>query len=55
MCSCYNMTYYGASERHFFARASEHLSMSLSTGKQVKNPKKSAIIDILVMDNIRRL
>ena len=32
-CSCYNTTYYGDSERHFFARASEHLGITSITGK----------------------
>ena len=44
-CSCCNATYYGESERHFFVRASEHLGMTPLTGKRVKNPKKSAILD----------
>lgn len=36
---------YGETERHLFAIASKHLSLTLLTGKRVKNPKKSAIID----------
>ena len=29
MCSCCNATYYGQTQRHFFARASEHLTLHL--------------------------
>ena len=51
-CSCCNTTYYGESERLFFVRASEHLSMTPLTGKRVKNPTKSAIFDqILLKDH----
>ena len=49
MCSCCNATYYGDSERHFFVRASEHLGITPLTGKQVKNPKKLAIIDFILL------
>ena len=48
-CSCCNATYYGELERHFFVRASEHLSMTPLTGKRVKNPKKSAIFDHILL------
>ena len=48
-CSCCNTTYYGKSERYFFVRASEHLGMTPLTGKQVKNPKKSAIFDHILL------
>ena len=48
-CSCCNATYYGESERHFFVRASEHLGMTPLTGKRVKNPKKSAIFDHILL------
>ena len=41
--------YYGESERHFIARASEHLGMTPLNGKWVKNPKKSAIIDLILL------
>ena len=49
MCSCCNATYYGESERHFFVRDSEHLGMTPLTGKRVKNPKKSAIFDRILL------
>ena len=49
MCSCCNATYYGESERHFFVRASEHLTMTPLTGKQVKNLKKSSIFDHILL------
>ena len=49
MCSCCNATYYGESERHFFVRASEHLGMTPLTGKRVKNPKKSAIFNHILL------
>ena len=52
MCSCCNATYYGESERHFFVRASEHLGMTPLTGKQVKNPKKSAIFDHILLKGL---
>ena len=42
-------TYYGESERHFFVRASEHLGKTPLTGKRVKNPKKSAIFDHILL------
>ena len=45
MCSCCNETYYEESERHFFAGACEHFGITPLTGKRVKNPKKSTIID----------
>ena len=48
-CSCCNTTYYGESERHFFVRASEHLFMTSLTGKKVKNFKKSAIFDHILL------
>ena len=46
--SCCNANYYGA-ERHFFVRASEHLRMTPLTGKRVKNPKKPAIFDHILL------
>ena len=49
MCSCCYGTYYGESERHFFLRASEYLGVTPLTGKQVKNPKKSAIFDHILL------
>ena len=48
-CSCCNATYYGESETHFFVRAYEHLGMTPLTGKHVKNPKKSAICDHILL------
>ena len=48
-CSCCNVTYYGQSERHFFDRASENLDMTPLTGKRVKNLKKSAIFDQILL------
>ena len=48
-CTCCNTTYYGESERHFFVRASDHLDMTPLTGKWVKNPKKSAIFDHILL------
>ena len=51
-CSCCNTTYCGESERNFFVRASEHLGMTHLSGKRVKNLKKSAIFDqILLKDH----
>ena len=49
-CSCCNATYYGESERHFFVRASEHLGITPLTGKRVRNPKKSAIFDHILLN-----
>ena len=48
-CSCCNVTYYGQSERHFFDRSSENLDMTPLTGKRVKNLKKSAIFDHILL------
>ena len=48
-CSCCNATYYGESERNFFVRASENLGMTPLTGKRVKNPKKSANFDHILL------
>ena len=45
MCSCCNVTYYGQTQRHFFARAYELLAITPLTGKFVKTPKKSAVFD----------
>ena len=49
-CSCCNATYYGESERLFFVRASEQLGMTHLTGKRVRNPKKSAIFDHILLN-----
>ena len=50
MCSCWNATYYGQTQRHSFVRASEHLGITPLTGKVVKTPKKSAIFDHMLLD-----
>ena len=42
VCGCCNATYYEESERHFF-------DITPLTGKRVKNPKKSAIFDHILM------
>ena len=49
MCSCCNATYYQESERYFSVRASEHLVMTPLTEKRIKNPKKSAIINLILL------
>ena len=48
-CSCCNATSHGESERHFFVRASEHPDVTSLTGKRVKNPKKSAIFNHILL------
>ena len=50
MCSCCNATYYGQTQRHLFVRASEHLGITLLTGKFVKTPTKSANFDHMLLD-----
>ena len=50
MCSCCNATYDGETKRHLFVRASEHLGITPLTQKRVKNPKKSAIIDHILLE-----
>ena len=50
MCSCCNATYCGESERHFFVRASENFGMTPLTGGRVKNPKKSATFDHILLN-----
>ena len=49
-CSCCNATYYGESERHFFVITSEHLGMTPLTRKRVRNPKKSALFDHILLN-----
>ena len=49
-CSCCNATYYGETERHLFVRASEHLGITPLTQKRVKNPKKSANMDHILLE-----
>ena len=44
-----NILYYGESERNLFVRASEHLGMTPLTGKRVRNPKKSAVFDHILL------
>ena len=48
-CSCCNTTYYGETERHLFVRVLEHLGINPLTQKQVKNPKKSTIMDHILV------
>ena len=48
-CSYSNPTYYGESERHIFVRASEHLGITPLTQERVKKPKKSAIVDHILI------
>ena len=50
MCSCCNATYYGETKRHLFVRASEHLGITPLSQKRVKNPKKFAIIDHILLE-----
>ena len=49
-CSCCNATYYGETERHLFVRGSEHLGITPLTQKRVKNPKKSDIMDHILLE-----
>ena len=51
MCSCCNTTYYGGTKRHLFVKASEHLGITPLTQKRDKNPKKSAIIDHILLED----
>ena len=50
MCSCCNTTYYGDSEKHFLARASEHLGITPLIEKRIKILKKTAIIDHILLN-----
>ena len=50
LCSCCNATYYGQTQRHVFARASEHLDITPLAGKFVETLKKSAIFDHMLLD-----
>ena len=50
LCSCCNAIYYGDTERHLFAQASEHLGITPLTQKRVKNPKTSAIMDHILLE-----
>ena len=49
-CSCCNATYYGETEGHLFVRTLEHLGITPLTQKRVKNPKKSAIMDHILLE-----
>ena len=51
MCSCCNAAYDGQTQRRFFMRASEHLSITPLTGKFVKMPKKSTIFDHMLLNS----
>ena len=51
-CSCCSTNYYDESERHFFVRASEHIGMIPLTGNQVKNSKKSAIFNCILLKGL---
>ena len=44
-CSNCSVTYYGKTYRHFFTRAAEHMGISNSTEKRVRNVKQSAVSD----------
>ena len=50
-CSCCSATYYSETERNLFVRASEHLGITPLTQKLVKNPKKSAIMDHILLED----
>jgi len=50
-CGSCNATYYGKTIRHFKVRASEHIGLTPLTGKRVKNPKLSAILDHHLLTN----
>ena len=51
-CSCCNLTYYGESARHLFVRASEHLGITPLTEKRVRNPKKAAVFDHILLNGL---
>ena len=50
ICTCCNTTYHGQTQRSFFVRASEDLSIRRLTGKFVKTFNKSAILDHMLLD-----
>ena len=50
-CSNCKATYYGKTFRHFYTRAAEHMEISNSTGKRLKNFVQSAISDHLLQCN----
>ena len=47
-CSNCNVTYYGKTYRHFLTGAAEHMGISNSTEKRVRNVKQSAFSDHLL-------
>ena len=47
------MTYFDQTQRYFFVRTSEHLSIRLLTDKFVKTPKKSATFDHMLLDGYK--
>ena len=49
-CGCFNATYYGETERHLFVSMPKHLGITPLKMKQIKNPKKSAIMDHILLD-----
>ena len=49
-CSCCSATYYGETGRHLFVQALEHLGMTPLIHKRFKNPKKSAIMDHVLLE-----
>ena len=51
MCSNCKVTYYGKTYRHFFTRATEHMSISHLTRKRLKCVKQSAVSDYLLECN----
>ena len=51
LCSCYNAGYYGDLEIYFFVSACEHLGMTPLTRKQGQKPKKSTVIDHILLKN----
>ena len=52
-CSSCNATYYGQTKRYFKVRVSEHMGVSLRTGKSIKSIKNSIAHDhMLVCNNI---
>ena len=44
-CNICNDIYYGKTIRHFKVRACEHLGTTPLTGKKVRSPKETAILD----------
>ena len=47
-CNICHDIYYGKTKRHFKVRACEHLTITPLTGKKVKSPKESAVLDHIV-------